>query len=360
VLKIGSSSVSSGDKNVNLCVISGLVETIMKLRKLNYNVILVTSGAVSIGCARMRLGERPKDLIARQAIAAIGQSRLMRLYDDFFSLVEQPIAQVLLTRENLSKSNHYQNAFNTLKELFRLGVVPIINENDTVAVEELRVGDNDTLSALVASLVQADWLFLLTDVDALYDKDPTKNTDAKPIHMVPNVEELTVQIGSPGDWGIGGMSTKIQAARIATAAGVRTVITKSAQPENILKIIKGHDPNIGTQFLPQAKPLAGRKRWIAHGFVPSGKLFLDPGAVQAVKQHKSLFGPGIVSVEGNFSAHLNVALYDNNGHEFARGLVNYNAEQLQKIKGKCSREYITILGYIADDEVINRDNLALL
>jgi len=344
---------------MNLTVITGLVEVIKNLMNQGHHVILVTSGAVSVGCSRMNLAERPKDLITKQAIAAVGQSRLMRVYDDFFSMVEQPIAQVLLSRENLGKSHHYQNALNTFNELLRLNIVPIVNENDTVAVEELRVGDNDTLSALVASLVEADWLFLLTDVDALYTANPSTNPDARPIHVVERIDDLKVNVGEAGSsWGTGGMSTKIVAAKIATAAGVRTVITRSANPQNISKILQGE--TIGTQFVPLHHPIRGKKKWIAHGLQPSGSLVLDGGALAAVLDKKSLFAAGITRVEGSFPSQSNVSIKDQTGKEVARGLTNYSSDQISLIRGKPSRDYAEILGYCGEEEVIHRDNLVLL
>lgn len=282
VLKIGSASLSTLDgKFINLSIIVKVVETIASLRERGFDVILVTSGAVSIGCQKLNITERPKDLTVKQAIAAVGQCRLMRIYEDFFSHVNQPVAQVLLSRENLSQKHHYTNALNTFHALFKLGVVPIVNENDTVAVEELKFGDNDTLSALVASLVSADWLFLLTDVDALYSADPRSNPDAKPIRIVESIDDLKVDIGSAGNWGTGGMATKIQAARIGTAAGVRTGIIKSTRLQDINAIMKGEEA--GTVFTCTKAPLKSQKRWIAHGLAPVGTLIIDDGAVNAIK-----------------------------------------------------------------------------
>lgn len=287
----------------------------------------------------------------------------MRIYDDLFTTLQQPIAQVLLTRSDLVQRSRYINVYNTFRELLELGVIPVVNENDTVAVEELKFGDNDTLSALVASLVEADWLFLLTDVDRLYSADPRSFPDAQPITLVKHIEQLAqlqVQTGTQGSqWGTGGMVTKIAAARIATAAGVRTVITQGRFPHNIEKVLQGE--LLGTQFEAQPQPNSARKRWIAYGLVPSGKLFLDEGAVAAICQAgRSLLAAGIIAVEGDFDTQEAVQLCDKNGKEIARGIVNYTSAELKKIQGRRSNEISTVLGYIGAANVVHRDNLALI
>ncbi|MFN9406323.1 MAG: glutamate 5-kinase, partial [Dolichospermum sp.] len=257
VVKIGTSSLTQPETGqLALSTIATLAETLCDLRQQGHRVILVSSGAVGVGCGRLGLMERPKTIALKQAVAAVGQGRLIRIYDDLFSIIQQPIAQVLLTRADLVHRSRYLNANNTFQELLNLGVIPIVNENDTVAVEELKFGDNDTLSALVASLVEADWLFLLTDVDRLYSADPRSVPDAKPISLVSSMQELTdlqIQTGGQGSqWGTGGMMTKISAARIAIAAGIRTVITQGRFPRNIAKIMQGE--LIGTHFIPQPEP----------------------------------------------------------------------------------------------------------
>lgn len=364
VVKIGTSSLTRPETGqLALSTIASLAETLCNLRRNNHKVILVSSGAVGVGCARLGLSERPKVISVKQAVAAVGQGRLMRVYDDLFTSLQQPIAQVLLTRTDLVQRSRYLNVYNTFQELLKLNVIPIVNENDTVAVEELKFGDNDTLSALVASLVRADWLFLLTDVDRLYSADPRSVPDAKPITLVSSIEELTklqVNTGSSGSqWGTGGMATKISAARIATAAGVRTVITEGKQPDNIYKIIQGK--SIGTQFEPQPEPTSARKRWIAYGLVPKGKLYLDAGAVVAISGGgKSLLPAGITSVEGEFNPDVAVQLCDRDGKEIARGLVNYSNSELEKIRGRRSSEIMEILGYQGVETVVHRDNLVLI
>lgn len=375
VIKIGTSSLSdpeSGD--LQLATIAKLVEAIVHLRREGHSVVLVSSGAVGIGCGRLGLKQRPRKISKKQAIAAVGQGRLIRIYDDFFGSLQQPVAQVLLTRGNLIQRQHYMNVHATFHELLEMGVVPIVNENDTVAVEELKFGDNDTLSALVASLIEADWLFLLTDVDRLYSDDPRQNPDAKPIEFVEHSDlqelrqaigekqALGVQVGAQGggtQWGTGGMTTKLDAARIASAAGVRTVITRGAFPDRMSAILNGE--NFGTQFAAQPKTVNARKRWIAYGMVPIGKIFLDDGAVKAViSKGRSLLPAGITQVEGRFEANESVSICDRNGKEIARGISNYSSSDILRILGSQSEDIPKLLGFDGEETVIHRDNLVSL
>jgi glutamate 5-kinase len=363
VIKIGTSSLTQPDTGyLALSTIATLVETLSHLRRQGHQVILVSSGAVGVGCARLGMTERPRSIAMKQAVAAVGQGRLMRVYDDFFTSLQQPIAQVLITRSDLVQRSRYVNAYRTFRQLLKLGVIPIVNENDTLAVEELKFGDNDTLSALVASLVEADWLFLLTDVDRLYSADPRSNPDAQPIlqvNKIAELAELNVEVGDRGsNWGTGGMVTKISAAQIATAAGVRTVIMEGRSPHNIERILQGEP--LGTQFQPQQQSFNARKRWIAHGLVPAGKLYLDKGAVTAITEAgKSLLAAGIIEVEGEFQSQDAVQLCDRRGHEVARGIVNYSSHELQKILGAHSEDIPKILGYEGAETIVHRDNLVL-
>jgi glutamate 5-kinase len=363
VIKIGTSSLTDPSTgNLALSSIALLVETLSRLQQQGHRVVLVSSGAVGVGCARLGLSDRPRTIALKQAVAAVGQGRLMRVYDDLFTTLKQPIAQVLLTRTDLVERQRYLNVSNTFQELFELGVIPIVNENDTVAVDELKFGDNDTLSALVAGLIEADWLFLLTDVDRLYSADPRRQPDAQPISVVSHVNQLLalqVQIGAPGSaWGTGGMATKISAAEIASEAGVRTVITEGKSPQNIQRILAGEP--LGTHFEPQPKAINARKRWIAHALVPTGKLYLDTGAVSAIAgSGKSLLAAGIKKVEGNFQSQEAVQLCSLAGEEFARGLVNYSSAELRLIQGRRSEEIPVVLGYSGSETVVHRDNLVL-
>ncbi len=360
VIKIGTSSLTRPDTgHLALATIARLVETLCQLQQIGHSIVLVSSGAVGVGCARLGITERPKTISLKQAVAAVGQGRLMRIYDDFFSSLNQPIAQVLLTRSDLAQRSRYVNSYRTFRQLLRLGVIPIVNENDTVATDELKFGDNDTLSALVANLLAADYLILLTDVDQLYSADPRQNPDAEPISRVPRLDQLEATIGAAGtSWGTGGMSTKIEAARIATAGGTHTVITQGQTPENILKIVQGE--SIGTLFEAQAKQPTARKRWIAGNLVPAGRLYLDSGAAKAIRADgKSLLPAGITEVEGEFIEQDAVLLCDPNGQEIARGLVNYSDQDLRKICGHQSANIAQLLGYEGSETVIHRDNLVL-
>ncbi|NES86314.1 MAG: glutamate 5-kinase [Moorea sp. SIO2B7] len=362
VIKIGTSSLTQTETGqLALSTIASLVETLTHLRLSGNRVVLVSSGAVGVGCTRLELSDRPRKMSVKQAVAAVGQGRLMRVYDDLFTTVQQPIAQVLLTRRDLMERNSYVNAYNTFQSLLDLEVIPIVNENDTVAIEELKFGDNDTLSALVASLIKADWLFILTDVDRLYSADPRVVPDAQPISLVNSNEfsQLEVQAGSKGSqWGTGGMVTKLSAARIATSAGIRTVITQGKSPQNIARILQGEQ--LGTQFEPQLRTNNARKRWIAHGLLPMGKLYLDQGAVKAICQGgKSLLAAGITNVEGEFVPSEAVQLCDGEGKEIARGIVNYNSSEIRQIQGQRSEKIARILGYVGDETVVHRDNLVV-
>ena len=361
VVKIGTSSLTQPETgDLALSTIAALVELLCKLRRQSDRVILVSSGAVGVGCARLGLRERPRTIAAKQAVAAVGQGRLMGIYDDLFGNLQQPIAQVLLTRNDFVRRSGYVNAYNTFRELFCLGVIPIVNENDTVAIEELKFGDNDTLSALVAALVEADWLFLLTDVDRLYSADPREVPDARPISLVSSPDELLdiEASDSRSSWGTGGMSTKIRAARIATESGTRVAIAHGKQPQNVERILQGEE--IGTHFAPQPRASSARKRWIAHSLIPQGSLYLDEGAVAAIRDRgKSVLAAGIVRVEGHFSASDAVRVCDDSDSEIARGLANYSSSELQKIYGRRSEEIAPILGYAGVATVIHRDNLIL-
>ena len=362
VVKIGTSSLTdraTGD--LKLAVIGGLAEELTHLRRLGWQVVLVSSGAVGVGAKRLGLTTRPTTLEGKQAAAAVGQGLLMSLYDRFFSFLDQPVAQVLLTRADLIERDRYLNIFRTLHELFVLGVIPIINENDTVAVEELKFGDNDTLSARVSTLVKANWLILFTDVAGLYSANPHVDPKAQLIAEVGQVSaELDQLAGDKGsNWGTGGMVTKLEAARIATAGGITMVITDGGIPQNLPKILAGEA--IGTKFLPQQDPMNSRQLWIAYGLVPQGKLLLDKGAVKAIQaQGKSLLPAGIQAIEGNFKAQSPVDLCDLEGNEFARGLVNYSSDDLSKLLGQKSGRIPEILGYEGEAEAVHRDNLVLL
>lgn len=361
VIKIGSNSLSNENgKRFDLKLIVALVDVVCKLRARGHFVVLVSSGAVSVGCMRLRITERPEKLITKQAISAVGQCRLMRLYDDLFSVYDQAIAQVLLSRENLNSMQHYQNALNTFEELKRLGIVPIVNENDTVSVGELRVGDNDSLSAMVASLISADDLILLTDVDALYTADPTSNPQAKAIRRVESIEDIKAEIGSGGKWGTGGMATKLQAARIATAAGVRTTICNALHPERALEIEEtGELTTTGTTFAAKRDPIKGKKKWLAHGLRVTGEIWIDDAARTLVLQNASCMVTGLIKVSGDFYTDSNVLIRDKEGKELGRGLAAYSCVDLEKLIGKKPEEYEAAVGFNGPEYAVHRLNIVL-
>lgn len=360
VIKIGTSSlINEKYGTLNLSSLSRICEVVRELHAKGHYVIIVSSGAIGVGCQRLGLSTRPSKIAQKQALAAIGQVHLMRYYEDILTALGLTCAQVLLTLENLADRSQYVNARNTFTELLAYGTIPVVNENDTVAVQELRFGDNDTLSAQVATLVEADYLFLMTDVDALYTANPKLDPTATPIHEVEDIASLTADTSTTGtQWGTGGMVTKLTAARIATAAGCCMVICTSQDPEGIVEILNGACK--GTKFHPLANSLKGRKRWLLT--VPvRGAIWLDDGAVRAVRDHhKSLFPVGVIKVVGDFSAQDAVSLCDATGNEFARGLSNFDSKELTLLQGKHTNEFAALLGYATDGELIHRGNLALL
>jgi len=349
-----------------------MAETVRQLRDQGHHVILISSGAVGVGCQRLGLDVRPTEVSKKQALAAVGQVHLMRFYDDLFSAMGMTCSQVLLTLDNLVNRNQYLNARNTFQELLSYGVVPVVNENDTVAVDQLRIGNNDSLAAQVATLVKAEWLFLLTDVDALYTDNPMTNPDAKPIPVVTDMSQLqhiktsdTVNAADGSDgggggagWGTGGMATKLTAAHMATAAGCRMVIASADACDAIPKIIGGE--RLGTVFLPAAVPVRGRKRWILS--VPvKGEVWLDATAVRACKyRRRSVFPNNVLNVQGQFNNQDAVSLCDSSGKEFARGLVTYGCLELDTIKGMNVAAAAKQLGFQGSDEVVHAANICLM
>jgi glutamate 5-kinase len=361
VVKVGSGLVTEAGVGVAPDRVGALSAEIAAVRE-GRRVVLVTSGAIATGVARLGLPERPRSIPEKQAAAAVGQSALMWQYEAAFSRHRIPVGQVLLTAEDVSDRARYLNARNTLEALLRFGVLPIVNENDTVAVEEIKVGDNDNLSALVASLVDADLLVLLTDVDGLYTDDPTVNARARKLETVEAVTDEITRLARDRASGVsvGGMATKLQAARKAAAAGVPMIIASGRTPGVLRQILAGEP--VGTYFAPKAARLAARKRWIAFAVPPQGALTVDAGALQALTQHgKSLLPSGIIEVEGNFASGEVVALRAGaTGQEFARGVANFDADEVRKIQGAKTKEIEERLGYRSFDEVIHRDNLVIL
>ena len=361
VVKIGSGLVTKAGGGLAPDRIEAVAGEIAAVRE-GRRVVLVTSGAIATGVARLGLTARPRSIPEKQAAAAVGQSALMWQYEAAFSRHEIPVGQVLLTGQDIGDRARYLNARNTLDALLRFGVLPIVNENDTVAVEEIKVGDNDNLSALVASLIDADLLVLLTDVDGLYTDDPAVNARARRLETVEAVTDEIARLARDRSDGVsvGGMATKLQAARKAAAAGVPMIIASGRVPGVLRRLLAGEP--VGTYFAPKATRLTARKRWIAFAVAPQGKLTVDAGALQALTQHgKSLLPSGILEVEGEFASGDVVALLAGaTGREFARGVVNFDADEVRKIRGAKTTEIEERLGYRSFDEVIHRDNLVIL
>ncbi|MCX7919200.1 MAG: glutamate 5-kinase [bacterium] len=363
VIKVGTSLLDSANNVFNRALITHLAEQVRVLQNQGKQILIVTSGAIGAGMRKLGWQERPKLIPDRQALAAIGQSQLMFVYEEIFSQENLMVAQVLLTESDMNNRKRYLNARTTLLRLLDLGVIPIINENDTVAIDELKIGDNDTLSARIASKVDADLLIILTDVDGLYTCDPRKSKQAKIISCVEKITpELNEYAAGPGSIvGTGGMVTKLRAAKIATSAGITMYIANGNKQNIIIKIV--NNENVGTKFLPpKSQKLSARKRWIAYGSNSAGnRIYVDNGAKQAlVYSGKSLLPSGIIKVEGDFEPGDIVQITDSKGVEFARGLVNYAAAEIEKIKGLKSSQVQSVLGYKYYDEVIHRDNLVIL
>ena len=355
VVKVGSSSLTE-DGTISLDRIVRLVDALAEHHRNGREIVLVSSGAIAAGIAPLRLRRRPQDLATQQAAAAVGQGMLMQQYARLFAGHEITVGQVLLTVEDVTVQSKYRNAYRTAAKLLEFGVVPIVNENDTVATQEIRFGDNDRLAALVAHLVHADALILLSDVDALYDANP-KLPDAHRIDEVANVAELKADISTIGSAvGTGGMLTKVDAARIATSAGIPTLLTSADQ---IAEALDGGA--VGTVFHPTGKRRPTRLLWLAHASATQGELVLDDGAVTALTQRKaSLLPAGIVEVRGAFNAGDPVDLVDRNGTAIARGLVNYDADELPPLLGHSTRELAREHGVAYQRTVVHRDGLVLL
>jgi len=359
VIKIGS-SVISDERGLDGAMLDSLCRDVDQLIRRGLEVILVSSGAVAAGKADLGIRGRPQTIPLKQAAAAIGQSRLMYAYKERLRPMGHFVAQVLLTRDDLANRRRYLNARNTLMTLLEHRVVTIINENDTVVVDEIRFGDNDNLSAMTTNLVEAGLLVMLSDVDGLFDRDPGYHPDAQ---LLPVVEKITEEVEamageSSSTLGTGGMSTKVRAAKRATLCGAAAVIINGRTPGNLVRLFDGEE--IGTYFLPSRGRMAARKHWIAFTKKPRGKLLLDDGAIRAVcERGKSLLPSGIHSFDGGFERGDAVRLCNLAGLEIARGVVNYTAADLAKIIGRKSNEIEAILGYKYGEEVVHRDNLVL-
>lgn len=360
VVKVGTSSVAYATGKPNLFKIESLVRQLADLYNMGKEVILVTSGAIGTGVGKLGLPRRPRTIPEKQAAAAVGQGVLMHIYEKLFAEYGVTVGQVLLTREDFSERRRFLNARNSLHTMLQFGVIPVINENDTVAVDEIKLGDNDNLSALVAGSIDAELLILLSDIDGLFTADPRKEKNAQ---LILDVTEMTSEIealsgGAGSKFGTGGMATKIQAARMAMQSGIVTVIANMEEKDVIRRVIDGE--TLGTVFWPCANKMQNKKRWIAFSSSICGKIFVDEGAARAlVRYGKSLLPSGITGVEGSFDIGNTVTIVGADGKEIARGIVSYSSDEIKLIKGVQTRDIARILGHKDYDEVIHRNNLVL-
>jgi glutamate 5-kinase len=359
VIKIGS-AVLTDNGVLHRPTITRLADDIAALKKKGYQTVIVSSGAIASGVGKMGLSRKPVTIPQKQAVAAIGQGSLMYAYEEAFNAHQMLVAQILLTREDLTNRQRYLNARNTLITLLEWGIIPIINENDTVAVEEIKFGDNDNLSALIAHLIESDLLIVLTDTEGLYERDPREDPQARLIPVVEQVNSQVLEYTSnySGQWGLGGMRSKIMAARKVTAGGI-SVIVASGRKEGVLQeIIKGKP--VGTLFLPQKATLSRKKHWIAFTLKHKGDIIIDEGAKQAVlEKGKSLLPSGVVGVQGRFSMGACVRLVDQKARLIGKGLANYSSSDILKICGMKSSEIEKKLEFKHSDEVIHRDNMVI-
>ena len=362
VIKVGSSTITYGNGKRNFSRIDRLAREIADLANQGKEIILVSSGAVAVGVDRLGLPAKPKTIPGKQAAAAVGQGVLMHTYEKIFAEYGQIVAQVLLTRVDSVDRHRYTNSRNTFLALLEHKVIPIVNENDVVAIDELKIGDNDNLSALVAGIVDADLLIILSDIDGLYTANPQKDPHAKLVNEVTDITpEIEASAGDAGSKvGTGGMFTKIQAAKMATSSGINMIIASGEEKDAISRILEGEE--IGTLFVSRENRLQFRKRWLAFGARLAGKIVVDDGCAKAVRKAGgcSILPAGITDVEGEFEAGNTISVVNKAGHELARGLSNYSSEDLDLIKGAKTSEIENILGHKHFDEVIHRDDLVIL
>jgi glutamate 5-kinase len=361
VVKIGSQILSSS-RGLDEGRIEALVRELAVLHDQKKELVVVSSGAVVAGMTRLGIKEKPKTIPQKQALAAVGQIKLMALYERYFSQFDKNVAQVLLTHEDLANRQRYLNAKHTFQTLLDSSIIPIVNENDTVAVEEMKFGDNDHLSSLVATLLEAELLVILSDVEGVYDRDPKCHRSAELIPLISDIKTTARQIsgGTPNLFGTGGILTKLAAAEKAAAAGIAAIITSGLRA-GALAAVFDESTEVGTLVVPDANRLTHRKHWIAYNLKPAGEVIVDDGAHDAVvARGKSLLPSGLKEVRGAFGVGECVRCLDVRGREFARGLVNYSAQELNQIKGLHTSKIEKTLGYKAYDEIIHRDDLVLL
>ncbi|MBI4334744.1 MAG: glutamate 5-kinase [Chloroflexi bacterium] len=364
VIKLGTNLLTAGTDRLDLQVMSGIVSQVARLKQQGIEQVIVSSGAIAAGRHRLGTGTERRDVPFKQVLASVGQSRLMSAYEQLFDWHGVTVAQALLTRADLADRHGYLNARNTLLALMELGVIGIVNENDVVAIDEIReakFGDNDNLSAMVANLVDADLLVILTDIGGLYTADPHKDPKAQ---LIPRVEVIDAELerlagGSADHRGTGGMITKLEAAKLATASGVAVVITNGCIPDVLIRLVTGEA--IGTYFPPTATALESRRRWLLSGLASRGKLGIDDGAGRALtRQNKSLLPAGVQKVEGHFSRGDTVEIVDAAGKRIGYGVSNYGCEEVRAIMGSHSDRIASVLGHEYGDEVVHKNNLVIL
>ena len=361
VIKVGSALLTNNGAGIDAKAIDDWVDQIVTLLDQNKQVVVVSSGAIAEGLVRLSLKSRPQSIHMLQSAAAVGQMGLIQAYETSFKRYGRQTAQILLDHDDMANRERYLNARSVMQSLIDLGVVPVVNENDTVVTDEIRFGDNDRLAALVANLIDADALLILTDKDGLYDANPDTHTKANLIRQaLASDASLDVIAGdSGGSLGRGGMLTKLQAARLAARSGCHTVIAGGRNPDILLRIVAG-EPD-GTLLLADQVPLAARKQWLAGQLQVKGTLVLDDGAINVLRQQgRSLLAVGVTGIEGVFTRGELVSCLDSQGVEVSRGLVNYSSEETKLILGKATDEIVGILGYREDEELIHRDNMVII
>ena len=362
VVKVGTSTLTHGETGkLNLARMERLIRELADLMNQGKEVILVSSGAIAAGLGHLGLPKKPDTIREKQALAAIGQGILMHIYEKLFAEYGKTMAQVLLTKENAMRHHQYLNSRNALLALLKMGAVPVVNENDVVSIDEIRIGDNDNLSAIVSTLTDADALILLTDIDGLYTGNPKTDPNAR---LLSEITEITPEIelmagGAGSGLGTGGMQTKLQAAKIAVSAGVMMVIAPGERENVIRSVLDGDE--IGTFFPAKESHLKVRKSWLAFGRQLSGEILVDDGCMKAMMERgSSLLAAGILAVEGEFQKGSTVRVLSKNGREIARGIVNYDSEKLKRIIGHSTHEFSTLLDGEIHEEVIHRDNMVLM
>lgn len=361
VIKLGTSVLTGGSKQLDQARMINLVRQCSELHALGHDVVVVTSAAVAAGRARLNHPNLPAGIVSKQLLAAVGQPQVMRTWEQLFDIYSIHTGQILITRADVENRRRFLYARNTLHALLEHRIVPVINENDAVATEEIRVGDNDNLSALVATLVNADLLLLLTDQAGLFTADPRTNPDAELIREVTKIDDdlRALAGGTATGLGTGGMATKLQAATIARHAGIDVIIAAGSEPDVILRV--AHGEAVGTHFAPLKTKLESRKQWILAGPKPAGKIIIDAGAVRALlQQGRSLLPAGVRAVEGEFERGDTVAIFNLENRELARGLVAYNSEDTRKLIGCKTSQISEKLGYVYSDELVHRNNLSVM